>query len=1517
MMRTTSRFLGVLFILSLAAVCAIGWAGPAQATTYLWTGGAGATWNTTDNNWGGGTGSNTWWDITNGLSNVAEINTAGATLSVSGTVYTNGIVFSNTAETISGGTINLAGTTPTITINIAAGLIATIGSALTGTSGFIKDGAGSLQLNSGSSTYTGATTIKAGTLRAGGSTAGDGNKGISSGTTIYLGDTVGNLAATILLAPSATTSFSNNVIVQSGNTGEMTFYAGRILNFPGTMTLGTADSAGHSLTIRAQGWDLSLTGVIRDPINMTPGTAGIVSIIGGADEGVSFHAANTYTGNTQIRSGKLALSNALGLQYSTLDMNSADAGTLIPGQNSTLGGLMGSRNVNMNGKTVSIGNNNKDTAYSGILSNGALTKIGTGTLTLSNTSNSHTGTTINAGTLAISGSGKLGATSSTLTLGGGTLDLGTTGQTAGAVSITAAAASGDTISNGTLTGTSFAASNTTGNAIISASLAGSSSAGLTKSGAGTVTLSGANSYTGNTTISGGTLAITGSGSLASPEIKVLSGGTLDTTDLTSGLMSLASGQNLTGNGIVSGAVTLDTGGKVTPGIGGTETLTVGSLTATGGGVFSFTLGTPSVAPDATSTNGRIATTTMTISGTNSMLFSPLSVLTTGYYQLISFTDPLSSWDGTAFTLPPLGSRYSQTISKTSDGLYLYLTAPNFGEWYGAGGNWTTRNPPAGPGWSGDVLPSQASDVANFLGNGSGTIAVDTPETVGIINLNNSGASYAIGAEGGTNALTMDNGSVSSQINNTGTHTINAPLTLAGSNPLAVAVTGGSSRLTISGAIDGTPGIILNGGGTLTLAGANNYAGTTINAATLAISGSGTLGATGGTLTLGGGSLDLGTTSQTVGAVSITTAAASGDTIRNGSLTGASYSASNTTGNAVISANLLGTGITLSKSGAGILTLSGANTYSGDTTVSAGTLNLSSQNALQNSTLTTGGTGIVFDSSVTGHAFTFGGLSGSANLDLRDNAGSPNAVALTVGGNGANTIFTGALTGSGSLVKVGDGSLQLGSNNSTYTGSTTIKAGTLIAGGNVGGVEVRGISANSTIYLGDTTGNSDATVKLSPSASVQSYNNNVIVQSGNTGAMTLYFGRVQNFPGTITLGTDNLAGHNLTIQLQSWDLSLNGLIQDPINMTLGTAGTVSIIGGDAEGVFFKAANTYTGNTQITSGKLTLNKALALQNSTLDMNSADAGTLIPSQNSTLGGLMGSRAVDMNGKTLSIGNNNQSTAYSGILSNGALTKIGTGTLALTGANIYSGGTTVSSGKLLVNGDQSLATGAVSVGSTGTLGGTGFIGGAVTVTEGGILAPGDGAGTLTVNNSVAMDNGSTYVWQLGASTADLVDVNGSLAIASNWSIKLMNDGGTAGPDKYNLFTYDSFSGDFTAPTIDLTGTWTSAMVVQEADAPGAPNGPGRIYLMLAKPGDTNSDFVVDAADYIAIKTNFGAGPDATRLMGDLSGDGWVNWTDLQELMDQFGTRSVGGAPAAPEPGSVMLLMFGAAALLRRRRAA
>ena len=138
---------------------------------------------------------------------------------------------------------------------------------------------------------------------------------------------------------------------------------------------------------------------------------------------------------------------------------------------------------------------------------------------------------------------------------------------------------------------------------------------------------------------------------------------------------------------------------------------------------------------------------------------------------------------------------------------------------------------------------------------------------------------------------------------------------------------------------------------------------------------------------------------------------------------------------------------ITKVGAGTLTLAGSNTYRGNTTVSAGTLKLTNSLALQNSNLATGGTGLVFDSSVTSHAFSIGGLSGATDLPLVDNAATPNPIALTVGGTTVNvtSTYTGALSGAGaSLTKIGTGTFTLRGSN-TYTGPTTVMAGTLRLG----------------------------------------------------------------------------------------------------------------------------------------------------------------------------------------------------------------------------------------------------------------------------------------------------------------------------------------------------------------------------------------------------------------------------------------------------------------------------------------
>jgi len=130
-----------------------------------------------------------------------------------------------------------------------------------------------------------------------------------------------------------------------------------------------------------------------------------------------------------------------------------------------------------------------------------------------------------------------------VTVAGGTFDLGFFSETVGAVTLQ----SGSILGPGTLTGSSYDLQSGS----VSANLAGSGA--LNKTTGGTVTLSAATSFTGPTTISAGTLALSGSGSLAgSPSIFVDAGAELDLTGVSGAPYALAGGQTLTGNGQVTG-----------------------------------------------------------------------------------------------------------------------------------------------------------------------------------------------------------------------------------------------------------------------------------------------------------------------------------------------------------------------------------------------------------------------------------------------------------------------------------------------------------------------------------------------------------------------------------------------------------------------------------------------------------------------------------------------------------------------------------------------------------------------------------------------------------------------------------------------------------------------------------------------------------------------------------------------------------------------------------------------------
>ncbi len=154
-------------------------------------------------------------------------------------------------------------------------------------------------------------------------------------------------------------------------------------------------------------------------------------------------------------------------------------------------------------------------------------------------------------------------------------------------------------------------------------------------------------------------------------------------------------------------------------------------------------------------------------------------------------------------------------------------------------------------------------------------------------------------------------------------------------------------------------------------------------------------------------------------------------------------------------------------------------------------------------------------------------------------------------------------------------------------------------------------------------------------------------------------------------------------------------------------------------------------------------------------------------TIGSLSGGGLVLLAANSLTIGSNNQSTTFSGVIQDGGgVTKSGTGTLTLSGANLYTGKTTVAGGVLLANNKRGSATGTGSVNvNAGALGGKGRISGAVTIGTGSgagaVLAPSVGARqpqTLSLTNSLTLKADSTYTCQLstGKARADQVIAKG-----------------------------------------------------------------------------------------------------------------------------------------------------------------
>jgi autotransporter-associated beta strand protein len=191
-----------------------------------------------------------------------------------------------------------------------------------------------------------------------------------------------------------------------------------------------------------------------------------------------------------------------------------------------------------------------------------------------------------------------------------------------------------------------------------------------------------------------------------------------------------------------------------------------------------------------------------------------------------------------------------------------------------------------------------------------------------------------------------------------------------------------------------------------------------------------------------------------------------------------------------------------------------------------------------------------------------------------------------------------------------------------------------------------------------------------------------------------------------------------------------------------------------------------------------------NAKLDISNHDAPGL------KLGSIEGDGNVFLGGLSLTVGTNNLDTVFFGVIQDGgsaggtggSLAKVGTGRLVLTGANTYTGGTTVTRGFLFVNNTtgSGAGTGPVTV-DAGALGGSGIISGAVTLGtgtgSGAYLAPGkaNAIGTLTLNNTLTFLADATYDFDLNSSRATADNIIAKGITISNGTVMSMTDKGVA----------------------------------------------------------------------------------------------------------------------------------------------
>jgi autotransporter-associated beta strand protein len=1128
---------------------------------------------------------------------------------------------------------------------------------------------------------------------------------------------------------------------------------------------------------------------------------------------------------------------------------------------------------------------------SGIISGtGGLTKDASGTWVLSGV-NTYTGTTtVSAGTLrAATSASALGA--GNLTLSGGVLELanntalnfGRNTTASGNITVTSdrtTAGAGVTHTLGTLSigaytlavargtlatsgtgGITFGATTLTGDATFSPGANALLTLGavggafnLTKTGTGTLTLAAAGTYSGTTTVTsgtvnaarlanGGTSSSIGNSTNAAANL-VLDGGTLNYTGATASSNRLftlgTTGGTLSASG--SAAVNFTNTGSLA--LSGTDT------------ARTFTLGGSSAAANTFSpviTNNGAGATTLAKTGTGTWILNSAN----------TYTGPTTVSSGALLLgVSAAISSANLSLAATTTGHALFGGQGSFTRGFGTGSGAVQLNgfsATIGAGFAayGGALTVTPGNVTwgdtGFFSTTTGPLVFNTTisnNTVTWISDINLGATSRIFTVNDNTATAADYAIISGTLSGTGglTKSGTGTLVLTGANTYtgATSITGGTLALSGSGAIS-SANLAINTGGVFATAGTFTRGfGTGAGQVALSSTSGGGFAAYGGALTLSLGSATWGTTTGffsastgplILGSVNAHDVVTWTSDINLGALARTitvNDNISTTADYAVISGNFSGTG-GLVKAGTGTLVLTGANTYSGVTQVSAGTLSaaalpdgvVSSSPIGTNATLKLGattGTGTLLYTGTGGPTDRVIDLAGTTGGGVITNNGTGalvfTAPSFTATGAGAKTLtlsgtntdaneIQGTIvnsTSATSLTKSGPGTWKLAGAN-TYTGTTTLSAGTLIAGNNAA------FGTGSLAFSGGTLAGDGTTRTLANILTMG-------VSSTIGGASDLIFNGLLTNSASVTLTVANSAattlsavnlsnsgtGRTLTLNATGGDVTIGGVIAN------GGGSTTSGLTKTGPGtLLLSGANTYGGATTITNGTIrsgdnnvlpntavSLNATGANTISTLDLNDFNdtigtltfGGTTATSATAvttgtgtlTLGGTVTYTAtnnplgavidgqLDLGGatRTFTIGNstsaNEDLTVNAAISGSGfGLTKNGAGTMLLTGANSYDGTTLINAGVLIIQTNTAL--GAVVNGTAVTATGAALeLQNNITVTGEALSLTGTGVSNAGALRNISGANTWTGNITLAGAT-ELQSDSGSLTISGNVS--------------------------------------------------------------------------------------------------------------------------------------------------------